>query len=142
MMSLTLQASLLQDLGRLEEAHDLLVERYERGVRTQGADHPSTLIAANNVANVLLDLGRPDDAEPVAAETVAIAKERLPDGYWLVGAFQTNHARALIELGRLDEADAVLRDAHQRLEQALGADHDRVHRVEELQARLAQSRGP
>ncbi len=137
-ISIVMNGVLLQALGRLAEAEVFLRESHELAVRTLGADHPSALIAGNNLASLQLDAGHAEAAEELARDTVLQAKSALPDGYWLIGAFQTNHGRALLEIGQFSEAEAVLNEASGALSSALGADHERVARVQELLDQLPQ----
>ena len=127
-MSVSMQGLLLQDLGRIDEAEALLRERYELGLESVGAEHPGTLIAATNLAKLLIDLDQPAAAEQLAADTVTVARDALPEGYWLLGAFLSNHGQALIANGQIEAARATLKEAAAVLGEALGPDHDRVLR--------------
>ena len=137
MQSMVTYALLLQDAERLDEAESLLRERYDLGVAGEGADHPATLIAANNLASVLIDKQQAAGGEAIAADTVARAEAVLPEGHWLTGAFQTTHGRSLLALQRWDDADRVLFDARHLMVSALGSDHERVSRIDELRASVA-----
>jgi tetratricopeptide (TPR) repeat protein len=56
-------ASVLRDLGRLEEAETEHRTVLEISQRVLGAKHPTTLISRDNLATVLRDLGRLEEAE-------------------------------------------------------------------------------
>jgi len=95
---LNAQAGALKGLGRLDEA----LKVYERTVLVA----PTSGVAEHNLAAVLGDLGRSEEAE-------AAARRALAKG---VDAAETRlvHARALLAIGRFDEAETAFQEALNR----------------------------
>ena len=91
-------------------------------------------VARNNYAVLLLDMGQPEEALPVIAQVLAIAREH---GGIALGEALRNNARAHGMLGDNAQERACLEEALPLLEQAYGPEHPRPTAARE---RLAQLR--
>jgi eukaryotic-like serine/threonine-protein kinase len=134
-------AVLYVNQGRLEEGEALHLSVLEEFRRLWGPRHPDTLNTINNLAFLYLRQERFSEAERLLADAVAVAREALPEARVLMPILLRNLATALSGLQRLADAEAALTEAHHRLEELLGPDHDRTRgaaeRLEALRARLA-----
>ena len=121
--ALSREARMLYDQGRYAEAIPLYLQLVETRERTLGADHPSTVIAVNNLAVTYKVLGRYADAEPLYLRTLD-TQERL------LGADHQDTLTSVNNLGQLYEAQGRYADAEPLLlralearERTLGPDH-------------------
>jgi tetratricopeptide (TPR) repeat protein len=93
---------LLLELGRLEEAEELLREAYTTRRRMLGSEHPSTLAAMDSLAVLLQRAAKYGDAEVLFREAIATrqaARSRVG------GAIETGGARSKTQ-GARDARDA------------------------------------
>jgi len=124
--------------GKLEEARDA----YERAVKLleheRGPEHPSTLIARANLANVYVDLQQPARAEPILEEAIAaIGRLRGAGHPTLVNAL-SSLTRARLRLGAPERALASAERALQIARAAHGDRHLRVASSLEWKATVLQ----
>ncbi|HVR28526.1 MAG TPA: serine/threonine-protein kinase [Thermoanaerobaculia bacterium] len=104
-------ANLQQHRGEHGTAEALYRETLEAQRRVHGARHSAVATTTNNLASLLLELGRLEESERLFAEAAEAYRESLgPDHYW-VSISRFNRARALFRLGRVAEAERELRDA-------------------------------
>ncbi len=99
--------------GRNEEARVLFNQARDIILKTVGPDHPFAATNSVNLANVLLDMKLPDQAEPFLRAAVDAFTKFGRDPAALTVA-QTNLADALADLGRADEALVVIDQAVKR----------------------------
>ena len=64
--------TLLQDLGDLRGAADLLREALQSRRETLGARHPDTLRSINNLTDVLRELNQLDEARAVLGDAMVV----------------------------------------------------------------------
>merc|ERR1712054_715116 len=76
-----------------------------------GDKHPSTLTSINNLAGLLEERGRLDEAEPLYQEALAGRREKLGDKHPDTLLSINNLAALLKAQGRLDEAERLDRGA-------------------------------
>ena len=90
--------------GKYREAYEITNSAYEKLARLLGEKHPDTLDAMNNLALMLSDLGRYDNALTMQEKVLALRKEILgenhPDTIGAIG----NLALTLSYLGHYDDA--------------------------------------
>ena len=86
---------LMHDRKRYDEAEALLRRALASSRRVSGPRNLETLMAANDLAYLLIDVGRLDEAEPLLRETIAGANETLTPAHWFTGAFRRNLGRCL-----------------------------------------------
>ena len=123
------EATSLADAARAQGRYALAEYGYRHAYRARGADpelsaeHPDTLTSRSNLALVLWDLGRHEEAEAehravLEARTRTLGAEH-PDTLtsW------SNLALARWNLGRLDEAEAQHRAVLDTRTRVLGAEH-------------------
>jgi len=84
---------------------------------------------AGNLAMVLTDLGRPDEAERVGREALQAAIDLHGEHGWYTANVRGPYARALGAIGRFEEAEAEMLEAHRVLLDQLGEKHERTQRV-------------
>jgi Tetratricopeptide repeat len=88
-----------------------------------GADHPSTLVAANNLGCYLRCLGRLPEALRLTDDTLQAMYRRLGDNHPLALSCSVNLASCLASSGDLAPAMSLQRETAARLADALGAGH-------------------
>ena len=95
-----------------EQSEPIVRQSYQTFRRQLGDDHPNTIAALRSWARVLLLLGRPVEAEPLARRAVAQATHNtsLGHNHTRTKSFAMTHADTLDALGRHDEAAAVRAD--------------------------------
>ncbi len=112
------------NLEQLEEAE----QNYRRALellRTVYPDdqHPDIASAANNLAILLHELGRPDEALALYEESLQIRRATLGPEHPRTGVGHLNLGRLLVNLDRLDEARPHLQSALQMARAVRGEDH-------------------
>jgi tetratricopeptide (TPR) repeat protein len=118
----------MRALGQIEAAHDLLTQARDSLVSTLGPDHPLTLGSVEQIARVLVDGGRPSEANLAYLDLLEVYGE-------LYGPKDVRTAQIKLELGdtlmAMDEHDGartMYLEALPPLVQDLGADHRDVIR--------------
>jgi hypothetical protein len=79
-----------------------------------------TLVAANDLAALLIDRHAYADAAALLRETIASANETLTPAHWFTGVFRRNLGRCLMKDGQRAEAERELLAAHAVLAAARG----------------------
>ncbi len=127
--------------GKLTEAEPYFREALAGNRRVLGDDHPRTLIYKSNLALLLVDLGKPVEAEQLAGEVVVASRETFGAEQWRHGTFLGKQGRALAALQRFDDAESALLEAHGTLQTALGDEHLHTRRVVDYLADLYDAWG-
>ncbi|MGW5482965.1 tetratricopeptide repeat protein [Streptomyces sp. NPDC004008] len=123
---LTLYAhlTLLEFLPRSDPATEALSRRLPNDCeRCLGADHPVTLAARLNSAQVLLEIGRADEAEELARLAAAEHEQRYGPDYPITINAQGLYARIQAALGDFSKAADLMEAVVQGRIQTLGSDH-------------------
>jgi tetratricopeptide (TPR) repeat protein len=122
----------LRAQDRMEEAVELYDAALAARTRLLGAQHPEVAASNNELAILLMELGKYAEAEPLfrrALETVAGADPIMLSGserpQYLARA-QTSLAAVLVELGNLDEAEGLLSESLIRKRELLEGSHPDV----------------
>jgi eukaryotic-like serine/threonine-protein kinase len=102
LVSMSNLAVAYDDAGRRKDALPLFEETLRRRRATRGPEHPQTLRSSNNLARAYLD-ERPDLAEPLLREALAIREKKLPDDW---RTFETKGLLGASLLGRKKYAEA------------------------------------
>ena len=125
-------ASVLENLGLLSEALPVSQRVVESLEELAGEDHMQTLIARNNEAMLLMNLGETDHAAELALRNQRLAEAANPGHPNNMFPFRMNLGRILAADGRFEEAEPYLLE----VEAALGASESpilsqlaRVHEV-------------
>ncbi|GAA1747066.1 FxSxx-COOH system tetratricopeptide repeat protein [Nonomuraea bangladeshensis] len=116
-------ATVLRDLGRLEEAEAEARAVWQVQVRVLGEEHPDTLASRNNLALALQRLGRLGEAEAEARAVWQVQARVLGEEHPLTLSSRNNLALVLHGLGRLGEAEAHSRAVWQVQVRVLGEEH-------------------
>ena len=90
---------------------------------TLGDTHPDTLAPMNNLANLLSDQGKLDEAEPLFRDVLRCRRETLGDTHPHTLVSKSNLAGLLIDQGKLDEAEPLLLEALRGRREILGYRH-------------------
>jgi tetratricopeptide (TPR) repeat protein len=117
------RGTVLQALGRYEEAFEQHQRSLELYRQSKGPDHPWVAHALNNMANLLHDMGRFETALEYHQQALAIREKALGEDHPEVANSLNNMGNTLRALGRLDEARTTLERALAIREKALGEDH-------------------
>ncbi len=88
--------------------------------RDLGDDHADTLDSINYLAELLCEMDRCAEAEPLCHEAVDRARRARPAGHWSIGQFLTQYGRTLHALKRWPDARAALVEGHTILDSTRG----------------------
>jgi tetratricopeptide (TPR) repeat protein len=116
-------ASVLCDLGRLQEAEAEYRAVLEAQVRVLGAEHPSTLDSRSDLASVLGDLGRFQEAEAECRAVLEASVRVLGAEHPSTLTSRNNLASVLRDLGRFQQAEAEHRAVLEAQVRVLGGEH-------------------
>ena len=82
-----------------------------------------------HLGNLNNEQGRYQEAVPLFQEAAILYEKGLAPGHWAVANVKSNYGICLTKLGRYAEAEAELLEAHEGLQAALGAEHDRTQKA-------------
>jgi tetratricopeptide (TPR) repeat protein len=116
-------ALVLQKLGELKEARDLLTKALASDEKNFEPGHPSIAISQSNLALVLKELGELKEARDLLTKALASAEKNFEPGHPSIAISQSNLALVLKELGELKEARDLLTKAYEVFLEKLGYDH-------------------
>ena len=119
--SLANLALLAEREGDFARSEELLREAYAGFRARYGAEHFEALVTESDLADLLLETGRAEEAEPLARHTVEVGARTLSPDALELGRFRLRWAFALRELGRFEQAREVLHEVA-RLAETRGAD--------------------
>lgn len=128
-------AELSGDLVRAESISRRVVEGRRSAL---GSSDPETLIAVNDLANVLMEQGRVDEAQQLYDETLRVRRESLgPDHPDTISSIN-NLAEVYLTRREPERAEALYREAIERGGRTLGPDHpDQIASLTNLATALA-----
>ncbi len=112
--------------GKLEQAEPLYRQNIDVARRVLGDDHPNTLGATSNLAGLLRTQGKSAEAEALYAGIVLRGKAALPEGHWLVAAFQNGLGMCRYDQAKYSEAEKPLLEACDTMTASFGRDHPRA----------------
>lgn len=101
---------ILFEQRRLDQALTAYSEAWERHVRQAGANHPNSLAAQGDLAAVLFELGRYDQADRLEAEAFESARTHLGNAHAVTCVLAWNRTRNHERRGDLDSAKQVVVD--------------------------------
>jgi tetratricopeptide (TPR) repeat protein len=127
-------AAVLQDLGELKEARDLLRKALESAQKSFELGHPTIAIRQSNLAVVLKDLGELKEAKDLLRKALESAQKSFEPGHHSIAISQSNLAAVLRDLGELEEAKDLL---HKALESAQKSFEPGHHSIAIRQSNLA-----
>ncbi len=115
-------AFLLRGEGERAEAEAL----YRRSFEEYGSwrTPPETQILLANLASVLWDQGKKDDAFEVLSERLDLAREEWPQGSWRIGVAAVAVGEYFVRVGKPADAEPYLRETLASYESALGSNHN------------------
>ena len=96
---------------KLNDACRLLRCVYSGHLKLQGEEHPKTLLAANNYATALRDLGRFEDAKSVMRNMMPVAQRVLGGGDEVTLTMRVNYAQMVC-----NDANSTLKDLNMALD--------------------------
>ncbi|HRQ63958.1 MAG TPA: serine/threonine-protein kinase [Xanthomonadaceae bacterium] len=120
-----LEAILLSDLERFDEAEEQLRELIELRTQAQGADHPHTLRLRNSLAVLLLQSRRYVEAEPVLRDALSAHERTFGENHAATLGVISNLAGALRQQGKIQESGPFYRRALEGLVATQGEAHPR-----------------
>jgi hypothetical protein len=127
-------ANTYQLLRRFDEALRMRQELYSRCLQLFG-EHEKTLIAANNLVGLLIDLKRFNETRAVLRKTVPAARRVLGDHYLLTLMIRGQNERAVYEddsatIDDLHKSVKALEDLARTARRVLGGAHPFVLGIE------------
>jgi len=115
--------TVLDSMGRDEEAVALSRENYERAQASSGPTSESAMIAQNNLGSLLLELGQFDEAMPLLEDCLEKRRRVLGDDHPLTIGSISNLGAVLGATGDLARSFALTTEAAERSERVLGQMH-------------------
>ncbi len=121
-------ASTYEKAGRVDEALSLRKEVYSKRLKRSGEEDISTIIAANNYGESLVNLGRYHEAKSLLRKTLPVARRVLGEGNETTLRLRARCAMALYEdpaatLDALREAVTTLEETERIARRVLGGAH-------------------
>jgi len=116
-------AALAYAQGRYLLATKAWSQAYTGRLADHGEEHPDTLTSRNNLANVLGDLGRLEEAEAEHRAVLEIRRWVLGEEHPDTLTSRNNLATVLRDLGRLEEAEVEHRAVLEIRRRVLGEEH-------------------
>ena len=117
------QASIVQELGRNDEAIALHRAQIERMDRVEGLSHAERALSYQGLAVALLESGQYAEAESIKRRILSDLREEGLGETPQSLIVQANIAELLLFDGRPEEALSEIEPAHARLEATLGGEH-------------------
>jgi serine/threonine protein kinase/tetratricopeptide (TPR) repeat protein len=129
-----------RNLGLLDRARAELARAVELRRAALGDEHPDTLVARNNLALALDELGESTDAEREHRAILDARRRALGDDHVDTLTSLNNLACTLDDQGRWDASEPLHREALDRRRRTMGADHaDALQSQHNLAASLKMS---
>jgi len=119
-------AVVLQTLAQWERAFHYSRKALEIAEAHFGQAHPTTAVALNNLAQLLLATNRPAEAEPLIRRALAIDERTSGNDHPNVASDLNGLASLLVATNRLAEAEPLIRRALAIDERSFGKDHPEV----------------
>ncbi len=122
-------------VGRLEEAQSIYRDVYSAHLKLYGEKNGDTLRAASNLANMLVNLHRFEEAKSLLRKTIPLMRRVLEESDALNFRMELNYAEALYAnpvatLDDLREAVTILEDSAPTARRVLGGQHPLVAAIE------------
>ncbi len=125
-------AAVHEQQGEFVDAEALFRQAIEIQRETYGVSNITTVGTGFQLAVLLMKQNKLEEAEPLLAAAVIGARGSLPAGHWKIGLFLRYQGELLMRLERLDESEAILKEAHEIMSTAFGAEHPGAARAAEL----------
>jgi ankyrin repeat protein/tetratricopeptide (TPR) repeat protein len=116
-------ADFLKGLGRWSEQHQIELFIFRKMCEIAGAEHPKTLTSMNNLAAVLRDQGKYQEAESMHRQALATRERLLGKEHPDTLTSMNNLAAVLRDQGKYQEAESMHRQALATRERLLGMEH-------------------
>jgi hypothetical protein len=134
-------ASMLRELGALEESEQAQRDALERAERVFGPDNQQTISMRNNLSLVLLVRGRPEEAEAVLRDVLARRRRVFGDEHPETVNTLNNLSHQLRLQGRSGEAEVLSQEALEIALRRFGEDHRETLRARQGLAMLLAQQG-
>ncbi|MET3125521.1 tetratricopeptide (TPR) repeat protein [Arcicella rosea] len=102
-------ATLLQELGELNEAKTLLEKILRFDERRFGLEHPNTIITYSNLASTYKDLGDLEKAKTLSKKVLSLAEKHFGKNHSTTAIANSNLALVIKDLGDIQEAKKLLK---------------------------------
>jgi len=133
--SLNNLAVLYKDMGKYNEAEELIEDAIDITEKTASKKCSPYAIALNNQAMILQAMGRYPNAEPILNQAIEIAGETLNDKSTNYVRLMTNLALLYQDMKKYSEAETIYNNAIKIKENRLGTNHpDYAHLLNNLAA--------
>jgi tetratricopeptide (TPR) repeat protein len=129
----------LKDAAQYEQAITIATALLEEEEKRLGPDHPRVATALNNLAQLLHDTNRLNEAEPLMRRALEIDEASYGPQHPEVASMLNNLATLLHATNRLGEAEPLMRRALEIDEVSFGPQHPRVAVCLNILAQLLQA---
>ncbi len=98
-----------QEIGRFDEARQLLTDVRKAYLEKFGPRHPKTLAAKSNIGSLHMQLGEREEAEKIFRSVLAVQLEEMGEEHDATLTSMNNLADVMFERGNVKEAEAINR---------------------------------
>ena len=113
----------LRGLGRWSDEYEIWVFHFRKTCESVGTKHPSTLSSMNNLAVVLSDQGKYEQAEDMSRQALGLRETVLGKEHPSTLTSMNNLASVLSNQGKYEQAEEMHRQALRLSEMVLGKEH-------------------
>ncbi len=117
----------LTEVGRGEEALEVLNQALSIKTKLLGREHPSTLNTMVTLGETLQTMGRLNTASQNYQEAISLMQAHHPGDVRNLAVFQAYYGSCLTEMKRYNEAEALLKECLEKVEPSSGS-HNLVRR--------------
>jgi tetratricopeptide (TPR) repeat protein len=109
--SVAVVGGFLRDLGRWSDEYEVRAFHFRKICESAGTEHPSTLTSMNNLALVLSDQGKHEQAEEMHRQALGLRETVLGKEHPSTLTSMNNLANVLRDQGKYEQAEEMHRQA-------------------------------
>jgi tetratricopeptide (TPR) repeat protein len=121
--SIAVVGGFLRDLGRRSDEYEVRIFHFRRICESVGTEHPSTLTSMDNLATVLSEQGKYEQAEKMHRHALRLYEKVLGKEHPDTLMSMNNLATVLNDQGKYEQAEEMHRQELRLCEMVLGKEH-------------------
>jgi tetratricopeptide (TPR) repeat protein len=121
--SVAVVGDFLDGLGRWSDEHEIRAFHFGKLCERAGKEHPDTLASMNNLATVLSNQGKYEQAEEIHRQALRLRETVLGKEHPATLGSMNNLAEVLSDQGKYEQAEGMHRQALKLRETVLGKEH-------------------